>query len=195
MKDEDCIKLIMDYLCGKLDKDQACEFEKQLEKDLKLKDQYLLVKHLKNEAHEINWSEVDDAARAISTDLIEDFFKSEAASEEKRAIKVYDSKVLPLPEGVRPAVMDYRHMKFRCEEMSLNVTLYPISADDYEIMGRLLGYPKGKELDVELRIGRSILRTRTDTFYLFRFQKVPARDCSLTLKSLGEPVVNVDIKV
>ncbi len=192
---EDKIDILLAYLRGELRKSEARLLEKEIERDPELKETFALLKELGGESANIDWSEIDDTVRAISTRLVDDFFRKRPDGSPVPGVLVYDSKVLPLPAGVRPASVDVRRLKFKIDEMELMVSLYPVGPRAYEVMGQLSGYTGDETIEVSLTRGKKTYRAKPDSFQLFHFARVPSGNCRLVVSTPGGTLADVDIDI
>lgn len=195
MSREDKVDRLLAYLRGELNKPEAALLEKEIEGDPELKETYALLKELGGESRSIDWSEIDSTIRAISTRLVDDFFKKRADGQPAPGVLVYDSKMLPLPTGVRPASVDVRRLKFKIDEMELMVSLYPVGPRAYEVMGQLTGYSGNESISVSLARGKKTYRTEPDSFQLFHLARVPSGNYRLVLSTASGTIADVDIDI
>ena len=63
---------------------------------------------------------------------------------------------MPLPEGVRPAAVSTRRLKYRIGEDILEISLHPVSPASYELIGQLSGQEPGRILDIQFKSGKSV---------------------------------------
>jgi hypothetical protein len=120
------------------------------------------------------------AAKGLIGRLVKDFKKQER-ERPQRGVLTFDSGLLPLPAGIRPATIDSRRLKYRKGDISLEISLYPASPGTYEIIGQFVGFETGLELDVNLRSKAREFTDRTNPFQVFHFVRIPAGDYVLTL--------------
>ncbi|MEW5925437.1 MAG: hypothetical protein AB1746_15760, partial [Candidatus Zixiibacteriota bacterium] len=99
----------------------------------------------------------------------------------------------PLPEGVRPAAVDCRRLKFKIGDYDLEISMYPISTDSREIIGQVHQARFDKPLEVRLKSGRTSFSVTADRFNLFRFERVPVAEYKMTLISDGQTIGIVDL--
>jgi hypothetical protein len=192
---EDKIERLLAYLRGELKKSEARLLEREIETDPELKETYTLLKELGGESRNVDWGEIGSTVKAISDRLVDDFFRTRPDGKSIPGVLVYDSKMLPLPAGVRPASVDVRRLKFKIEEMELMISLYPVGPKAYEIMGQLSGYAGSESIEVSLAKGKKTYRTEPDAFQLFHFARVPSGDYHLVLSTASGTIADVDIDV
>lgn len=195
MRKEDKIERLLDYLKGRLKKKEARALERELERDPEMKESLVLLQELGSESRGIDWSEIDATVQAISTRLVKDFFKKSPGGKQAPGVLIYDSKMLPLPAGVRPASVDVRRLKFRIEEMELMVSLYPAAPKAYELMGQLSGYHDKEPVEISLVKGSKKYRTKADSFQLFHFSRVPSGDYRILITSGADTIADLDIDI
>jgi hypothetical protein len=110
------------------------------------------------------------------------------------AVKTFDSDLLPLPEGVRPAAVDTRRLKYQIDGILIELSLYPVSLDSYEVIGQVCGLDSEAEVSVVLQSVRRKFRTEANQFHLFRFERVPAGNLTLMISVGREEVAAVTIE-
>jgi hypothetical protein len=169
----DLIEKLVKFANNKLPASERREIKTLIESDADIAELLHVVKSLKKEGSAVNWNQIMKAATALSAKMFTDFKNSAKKKFAPLGITIYDSKVLPLPEGVRPAKVDTRRIKYKIEDIELDVSLYPISTNAYEIIGQLSGVEYDLPVKIYLRSGKTKLITKTDRFNLFRFAKVP----------------------
>jgi hypothetical protein len=109
------------------------------------------------------------------------------------AVTIYDSRLLPLPEGVRPATVDTRRLRFRSVDHELSLSAYPVSTGSYELIGQLTAGGCTEPLIAEVRVGKKRITAQANRFRVFRFPRVEVGTCKLTVKSAQRAIVVVHI--
>jgi hypothetical protein len=195
MRKEDKIDRLLDYLRGRLEEREAKKVERELERDPEMKESLILLKELGAESRSVDWNEIDATVRAISSRMVDDYFKKGPGGKQAPGVLIYDSKLLPLPAGVRPASVDVRRLKFRIEEMELMVSLYPVAPKAYELMGQLSGYNRRESIEISLVKGTKKYRTEPDSFQLFHFSRVPSGDYRMLITAGDDTIADLNIDV
>jgi len=105
-----------------------------------------------------------------SNTLAQSIFRSYAATRESSSGCVahlyYDSRVVPLPEGVRPSLMSLRRLKFMAGDGKIELSISPVYPGRYEITGRYEG-PLSCESGEAIIQGRRAQRAPFDRFGFF----------------------------
>lgn len=195
MGKEDKIDILLAYLKGRLKKKEAMAVEKEMKRDPAMRDLYALLCELGAESGNLDWSEIDATVRAMSNRMVNDFFKEREGGVSAPGVLIYDSKMLPLPAGVRPASVDVRRLKFRIDEKELMISLYPVAPNAYEVMGQLSGYTGNEPIEISLRAGKKTFQAESDEFQLFHFARIPSGDYRLIVTASGETIADLDIDV
>ncbi|MFZ5980584.1 MAG: hypothetical protein ACOYVF_08110 [Candidatus Zixiibacteriota bacterium] len=194
-KDREHISLLLDYLSDKLDKKARLETEKMLAEDASLRQMCSILKQLLDEADAVRWGEIGNAAHNISGSIFEDFQKSLNSRKILKGVKLFDSLVLPLPEGVRPAVVDTRRVKYKIGEFDLDLSFYPVTSDAYEIIGQLTGPVTEERIRVVLKGKGRAFSTDGDDFQVFCFPRVPVMKYRLSILLNDRKFAAVDIEL
>jgi hypothetical protein len=194
-KKDDRYALLTDYLKGRLSGDKKREFEQLLDKDPELKRTAGFVADLIKEAREIQWHKFKDPAHSVFRSLLRDFKSSERDTDKKRGIVFFDSQQMPPPEGIRPATTNTRRIKYRIGDEILEISLYPVSPNSYELIGLISGRVPGDILKVEIRSGKSIKRIESNDFQLFRIERIESGRHKLKITAENEVIAKIDIEL
>ena len=108
----------------------------------------------------------------------------------------FDSSLLPLPEGVRPAAVDVRRLVYRLDDFRVDLSLYPLSSEGWELIGQLVD-EEGTitELDVVVRRGRTTQRFRANRFGLFRVPHLQDGVTKLTFETGRGILGAIDLEI
>lgn len=172
MTREKYAELLTKLLDGKISRAEKKEFLAATKKDPELAEQYRLALKLQQTGRN-RTSHINPATSKLSQALFSDFIKNQA-SKITYAVRTYDSSFLPLPEGVRPASVDTRSIKYKLGTYHIELTVYPITVDSIEIIGRIEGTPKNATISLKYSSREFTDTISADTFNLFRFERVPA---------------------
>lgn len=134
------------------------------------------------------------ALNQLARRMFRDYRTSKDDPDSCVGVTVYDSKVLPLPEGVRPAAVDVRKLKYKMGAWEVELAFYPITVDSFELMGHITGLERGRSLDVIAQLGRRRFSTKVDEQYLFRFPRMPAADYTLLILEDGKLFGRIDLQ-
>lgn len=181
-KDEKIFTRLIAYLRGDPDAAQRVETERLLKNSPELREKLSLLKKLLATVADTNSGEFGNYVRELSSRLFEDFSRSKKGSKTSRGVKIFDSRMIPLPEGVRPAAVDTRRVKFRAGDIRLELAFYPVTPDSYEIIGQLDGVKLSGVYEVVFAGDDRVFAATTDKFFLFRFPRIPVMKYQLRLK-------------
>ena len=176
----DIVSLLIGLHRGKLDRRKEELIKNRIETDPKVAELNSIIGALERSLCSGRERDEFVAARMLSRRLFDDFVQKQSMPD--RGVNVYDSGLLPHPEGVRPAVIDTRRMKYRFDNFAVELCLYPVTPDSYELIGQLDGLEPGKDIRVNITADRLSAETSADEFHLFRFDRVPAARMTLTFK-------------
>lgn len=193
-KDND-MDLLLDYIRGKLDPKRRRQVERDLASDTELRGFVEALRETIEEQGEIDWQALQAPAHELLKRQLQDLKASQAGGGSKQGITTFDSGLLPTPEGIRPATLETRRLRYQLEGATLELSLYPVSPGSYEIIGQLGNGPEDNQLTVVLEVDKKQFVAAANQFNLFRFPRVPARDCRLSLKRGDETIGKIDIKL
>ncbi|MBD3403188.1 hypothetical protein GF420_09860 [candidate division GN15 bacterium] len=168
------IALLLAFERGTASEAEAEAARRLLASDSEAAELLQVIRQLDSEKSGAHGDRLREAARTMSAQIIADFIARRQADDPRMGVLVFDSSVLPLPEGVRPAAVDTRQVRYRFEEAEVSLALYPISPSAYELVGQVAGRSSEEALTVVLRKGKRRYRTEADTHHLFRFDDVAA---------------------
>ncbi|MEW5924041.1 MAG: hypothetical protein AB1746_08645 [Candidatus Zixiibacteriota bacterium] len=194
-KEDDKIELMLNYLSGNLAAGKRRETERLISTNRGLVGLFSVVKGLFLEGQRANWNQLQDATLKLANRLFIDYQKSEKSPKINHGITVFDSLVLPLPEGVRPAAIDKRRLKYKVGDMDLDISLYPISSSSYEMIGQVFDLEADERLTVRLRSGKREYREVADQFNLFRFMRIPVAKYVMDLLAGRNRIGTVELEL
>jgi len=177
----DKIDLLLKYINKDMPPNEVKRVERLIKSNAELAELYSTILALKKEGGRTNWPNLKKSISTLSLQMFDDFQELRKPRPKISGIRVFDSKAMPLPDGVRPAVVDCRRLKFKIDDLFLEISMYPISANAYEIIGQLSGYEKTGNLIFTLSSGKKKIMANGDKFNLFRFAKVPINDYILSI--------------
>jgi len=191
----DKIEFLLKFIRGGLSDDAAKDVEQALKSDPELMMLFQLLTEIENETKVSDWSHILKFANQSAGRMFDDFQKSRNRGDDIYAIRTYDSKLTPLPEGVRPAAVDCRRIKYKVSEYDLELSIYPISTDSREIIGKIHKAAFKEPPEVSLKAGRMSFEVVADRFNLFRFERVPVAEYTMTLISSGDAIGIVELSL
>ncbi len=171
-------QLILDYLQGRLDPKREKEVQTRIENDPEAAALFQLVRAMKNQA--VPDRDLQTAVKRLIDRFVGDLKKQQTDSP-NHGLLTFDSGLMPLPAGIRPATIDSRRLRYAAGDIELELSMYPASPETYEIIGQVSGYEKGTALDVAMRSSRRSFREKSNPFQVFHFVRVPAGIYTLTV--------------
>jgi len=181
MEQYDKQELLLKFIRGELSPADKNSVQKRLASDPEFRETYGILKELHFQESGANWVQIRKATLKMSMRLYKDFKKSLREPRYNYGIMYYDSKMLPLPRGVRPARVMEHTLKYKVGECDLELSLRPMTTESYEIIGQITGYEKGNLSRVIARSRKNRFESDTDQFNLFRFAKIPLGSYTLDL--------------
>lgn len=180
---EGYIDQLIKLLHGKLSRGRKAQLEAEIQADPKLAEILAGLRGLLKVGGDLREADLSRAARSLSARLFEDFMRGRRDPESLAGVRVFDSRHIPLPEGVRPATVDTRRLRWRLPTGELEIAVYPITDSSFELIGQLAGVVADQPVTAEIRTATGVLRAETDRFGLFRFERVPRESRELTIRS------------
>ena len=189
------IEMLIKYVGNDLAKSEKQLIKSVIKTDPEAANLLTVIKTLYKVGNKTDWTQIKASVIALSSSMFEDYQKSRKKGKAKRGVTIYDSRILPLPDGVRPAVVDCRRLKYKINGLDLEISLYPVSTDSYEIIGQLSGIEHETQLEIKLRSKNTKFSAKTDKYQLFRFDRVPIMDYQFSIHSKENHLGTVEIEL
>jgi hypothetical protein len=186
---------LIDYIDGRMSKEESKKIAAKIAQDKDLQQLEKVVRDLRQEALEIDWSGIRGSVHSLLETQLRQVKPGKGSPDARQGITIFDSKLLPLPEGVRPATVDTRRVKFSVGEALVEIALYPISPNSYEIIGQLSGFDTAHDLTVEMRRERTCLKGQVNQFGLFRYPRVSDGIYRIIVKDGRQVVARMDLEI
>ncbi len=170
-------ELLQAYVEDRLEADRRAEVERLIASDDNIRDMHRLIAALHRESRESG--DLRQAARGLVQRFLRDFRHNKKDTRGRHGLLTFDSGLLPLPAGIRPATIDSRRLKYTAGDHELEVSMYPGSPGTYEIIGQISGFSTGAELDVRLEHSRRNFTATSNQFQVFHFVRIPAGEYTL----------------
>lgn len=154
------------------------ELLNRIESDQQLRQTYELVCGLSKMQGENQKAGLTDSFRTLSRQMFLDF--RARTGDPKHGIIVFDSQNIPYPEGVRPAVVDTRRLRFKLDRGEIELSFYPVTHNAFEVVGQLSRDGLTDKTKVQLAGKPGRKQTLADEFGLFRFELIPSGQYCLT---------------
>ena len=123
-----------------------------------------------------NTNQLIAAAKKLSQSLYRDFVNQQKTPGTLFGVRIFDSSVLPLPEGVSPAAVDTRRLKYKIGDALVELSTYPITVDSIELIGRI---SELKSFD-NITVSAGDQTVRVDELGMFRFDRIECEQGRLT---------------
>lgn len=185
------IQELIDYIRGRLDPDKRAEVAARIDKDPALQKLVTLLGGLHDDMQEIDWPAMKSAAHSLLSRQL----KEKRSGRQKRGVTIFDSQLLPLPEGVRPALVDTRRIRYKIDEMLLEVSVYPVSLNSFEVIGQLAEAENLEQLSITMRLGRKKFTTDANEFGLFRFPRLTRGNYIIEIRAGENPVGEFELEI
>jgi hypothetical protein len=182
---------LIDYIRGRLDPDKRAEVAERIDKDPALQKLVEMLGGLHDDMRNIDWPEMKPAAHSLLSRQL----KEKRGGRKKKGITIFDSQLLPLPEGVRPALVDTRRIRYKVDEKLLELSIYPVSLNSFEVIGQLAEAEKSEQLIVIMRLGRKKISTEANEFGLFRFPRLTKGSYILEIRAGDDPVGEFELEI
>jgi len=186
---------IVDYIRGELTPEENARVERLIDEDPVLRRLVSWSADIRNENAVIDWNRIGSSAHALIDVQLKQLKISAKRAGKRRGITIFDSKLLPLPEGVRPATVDTRRVRYLTKDGRLDLSFYPVSLNSLEMIGQYSGNGGVSGMAVELRRGRIRLMSTANEFGLFRFPRIPKGIYSLRIRTAGAVIAEIDLEI
>lgn len=192
--DHDILHQLLAFHRDQLDEVQRRNLTERIRLDPDLRDMLALIVRLDGTVG-VGADILSGPAHELSSRIIRDFLQKKADPGSAQGVVVFDSAVVPLPEGVRPAVVDTRQLRFKLDHADLTLALYPLTLNSFELIGQIRGCQFDGAPVVELRQGRTTLTAEADRHLLFRFPRISNGHHRLSIVYDGEKIAFVTLEV
>lgn len=138
------------------------------------------------------------ATASLAADIFDSHNLGKGPGKRNRARLYYDSRLVPLPEGVRPSLVSERRLKYQTGFGELELSIVPVYPGRFEITGRF-GNSKPIPLAEAVLQGRKTSRTGIDKYGFFSFAVVNPGTYTLRFgeegDGAGEEIVLENLKL
>jgi len=182
---------LIDFIRGRLDPAKRAEVAERIGKDPALQKLATLLSGVREDMQEVDWPTMKSAAHSLLSRQL----REKRDGRQKKGVTIFDSQLLPLPEGVRPALVDTRRIRYKIDDVVLEVSVYPVSLNSFELIGQLEGAEKFGELTVTMRLGRKKIVTQANEFGLFRFPRLTKGSYIMEIQAGSDPVGEFELEI
>jgi len=138
-----------------------------------------IVKLLKSKSSQKPKKEIFKAVQHLAIKMIADFIDHDSGSTSNKGIILYDSMLLPIPDGVRPATVERRQLRYRVRDSVIVISLYPKTPDSFELLGQVIVSGDSLVDRVKLKTGSFSSTISIDEYGVFRFPRVEKGNCKV----------------
>ena len=179
---KDKIERFRSYLAGSMTKSEKAQIENELRSDAEAAEMVEILKDLDRQAEEADSGGLGQAARRLATNLVKEFLGNASTDGPPHGVPVFDSRLLPIPDGVRPATVDTCRLSYRVADLEVDLSLYPVSPERFEMIGQIFGWTEAESPSLQLRTGRSRQSTIADSHGVFRIADVAVGKHALAIR-------------
>ncbi len=177
---QDKIELLIAYMSGSLTGIEEKALVAEMQQVPEMAEMYDMLKNMSSISGHGS-KPIISATQKLSQKLYQDFLKNQASDKLQYGVQLFDSALLPLPEGIRPASIDTRQLKYQIGELVVELKMYPITVDSVELIGQIEGLDSYDEFSVTVETKKKNQNTSVDKFGLFRFERIAVGNSSLYL--------------
>ncbi|MHA1974402.1 MAG: hypothetical protein ACTSW1_15495 [Candidatus Hodarchaeales archaeon] len=186
---------LLAYLSNELNDQERDRFEAELHDSAELRELLEITRtHLDKDFKE-NYPELKKPSRNLVHQIYVDLFKGVKVKYEKKGVITFDSKLLPLPSGVRPATVTTRRLRFNNEQISLELSLYPITSASYQMIGQVMCSKSDRNYNILLHSTKNKQRCVTNEFNIFQIDRVPLGKCKMQVCEELKAIMVVDLEL
>ncbi|MCK5126963.1 MAG: hypothetical protein KAR42_11970 [candidate division Zixibacteria bacterium] len=146
-----------------------------------------------DENSSIDWEKIKSPAHEVFRNLLKDIKSAKSSRDNNVAVRVFDSSLLPLPEGVRPAGVDTRRIKYIVNDQFVELSLYPVSPGSYEVIGQITGTFANEGFSAYMEHTNKNFSVIVNDCGVFRFPRVPVGKYSLTITNETQTIARVEL--
>ncbi len=191
--DKDIAKLVDDLL-SRLSGEEQEKLRQRLGDDPSLAELTALVGEQAEMAETGDWGKLQIAAHRLLDSMLKDVHTADK-NHQQHGVLTFDSGLLPAPEGVRPAAVDTRRLRYQIGERLLELSLYPVSVNSFELIGQISDSPATLAMRVELVANRRKITATAEQFGIFRFPRVPSGEYRVRIISGDQVIATVDLEL
>lgn len=149
-----------------------------------------MIRDMRDEYAESAWS---TASRNLFRRILQDAERARRETSHPYGILTFDSRLVPLSEGVRPAPVAEGRLRYVVDDFQLELSVQPITAASVQLIGQLVGRPGTGSLTAVYRQGRTSVEVPLNQFQMFRFARVPAGSGYLLVQEGNNVVAEIHV--
>ncbi len=179
----------------RLDQDRREELESLIANDSKLASLYQIICELVAAGRQLKAADISTIAQSLGEQIFVDYQRQRRAPGLKHAITLFDSKDMPLPQGVRPAAVDTRRLKYQLPRGQVEIEIYPISLASFEIVGMILDAGEPAPYTIVVGTRRREQRFTSDKVDLFRIPRISRGKHDLRIYSAERLIGTIELEL
>ncbi|MEW5925708.1 MAG: hypothetical protein AB1746_17125 [Candidatus Zixiibacteriota bacterium] len=187
------IDLISGYLNSELKKKDREKVEKLLNSSEEFRNMYEMIKTLSEQGNPGHLNDLVPSLKQMSLNMFRQYNNTDKRDRQLLGLPVYDSRTIPLPEGVRPSLTSARRMRYKFDSMEVEISLNPMTLYSFEIIGQIDDESHKKNYSVELTAGARKFTAETDELGMFTFSRVPILKYRLNILAERKIIGMIDI--
>ncbi|MEE9442181.1 MAG: hypothetical protein V3V99_05895 [candidate division Zixibacteria bacterium] len=171
------LKILAQYVKG--NKDIMKYWSKFIENDPESRSKATVLKKLFNMFQSLNFNSNRQPAIDMANAIFDNYRKRNKKSKIARARLFFDSRYVPLPEGLRRSMISERRMRYVFDSGLIELAILPVFPGKFELTGKI-----DRESIISIRAqlrGRKIYNSRIDANGFFSFAVVNPGQYSLYL--------------
>ncbi len=192
---ENTVELLWRYCCESVTAEEVREVESLFESHRGSQEMARFLKEFRRDSGHPNSQKLSSAASRLARDAIRAFLAGAGEEAPHRGIPVFDSALLPAPEGARPSGLDCRRLRYKMNEWEVDLASYPLTPDSAELMGFVSGPLVGGRLKVRLHNDHSDFCVEALADRSFRLQRVPVAKYRLLISDGDDPIGLIEVEL
>jgi hypothetical protein len=186
---------IINYIRGKLRPERASKIRAQLRNSPVLQRLADAIRSSRTETVTDDWKALKSAAHALLDRQLRECRRRQEKEVLQSGVTIFDSRLLPIPEGIRPATVDTRHVRYQIGGDFLDLSFYPVSIESFEVIGRFTGAPTGSSYMATLNQKTKKYSTAANELGLFRFPRISRGEYVLEITDGVDIIGTVDFDI
>lgn len=186
---------LLRYIGDDLSASERLRLESELRRSSELRNCLERIRVLSSALMSDDYPGLKESTRLLQKRVLEQVRDRLSTANRKKGVATYDSMLLPLPTGVRPATVSTRQLRFTNDEAELVMSLYPVTSASYQLIGQVSAPGRSSRLMIGLQSGRSRFRVQSNDFQVFRIDRVPAGEFKLSVYDGEELIMSVELEL
>ena len=180
------LKILAEYVRGE---GKSMKFWSQfIDNDAEAKADAALLSRLSRLIDAVDFKRTLPASADLAGSIFRSFKDDRWAKDQSTAHLYFDSRAVPLPEGVRASLSSQYRLKYQTGGGQVELSVSPVYPGRFELTGRYEGEIESEPVAVRLK-GRKTLNGHFDRYGFFSFPAVNPGVYSLSFQTSSGPVV------